>query len=164
MRINGQSSMRIGQMILTGSNRTGVSKHNNALTKKCRDEYIQGVIQPSFTYSKNSARSSISRSVIDTINFGYMGIHKNHGESVNSIKVNGTEYLKKDIPAVNPKWCTQIKAKNNVMDASTMSQGVWERNDFPFEKFFEDDVDESVLNWKPMGQDPDMADSSVLSR
>lgn len=102
-------------MILTGSNRTGVSKHNNALTKKCRDEYIQGVIQPSFTYSKNSARSSISRSVIDTINFGYMGIHKNHGESVNSIKVNGTEYLKKDIPAVNPKWCTQIKAKNNVV-------------------------------------------------
>jgi hypothetical protein len=44
-----------------------------------------------------------------------MGIHKNHGESVNSIKVNGTEYLKKDIPAVNPKWCTQIKAKNNVI-------------------------------------------------
>ena len=115
MRINGQSSMRIGQMILTGSNRTGVFKHNNALTKKCRDEYIQGVIQPSFTYSKNSAGSSISRSVIDTINFGYMGIHKNHGESVNSIKVNGTEYLKKDIPAVNPKWCTQIKAKNNVI-------------------------------------------------
>ena len=115
MRINGQSSMRIGQMILTGSNRTGVSKHNNALTKKCRDEYIQGVIQPSFTYSKNSARSSISRSVIDTINFGYMGIHKNHGESVNSIKVNDTEYLKKDIPAVNPKWCTQIKAINNVI-------------------------------------------------
>jgi len=115
MRINGQSSMRIGQMILTGSNRTGVSKHNNALTKKCRDEYIQGVIQPSFTYSKNSARSSISRSVVDTINFGYMGIHKNHGESVNSIKVNGTEYLKKDIPAVNPKWCTQIMAKNNVV-------------------------------------------------
>lgn len=92
MRINGQSSMRIGQMILTGSNRTGVSKHNNALTKKCRDEYIQGVIQPSFTYSKNSAKSSISRSVIDTINFGYMGIHKNRGESVSSIKVNGTEY------------------------------------------------------------------------
>lgn len=107
--------MKIGQMILSGSNRTGVSKHNNALTKKCRDEYIQGVIQPSFTYSKNSARSSISRSVIDTINFGYMGIHKNHGESVNSIKVNGTEYLKKDIPAVNPKWCTQIKANNNVI-------------------------------------------------
>ena len=55
-------------------------------------------------------------------------------------------------------------AKYHVMDASNISQGVWERNDFPFEKFFEDDVDESVLNWKPMGQDSDMADSSVQSR
>lgn len=54
--------------------------------------------------------------------------------------------------------------KYHVMDASTISKGVWERNDFPFEKFFEDDVDESVLNWKPMGKDPDMADSSVQSR
>ena len=55
-------------------------------------------------------------------------------------------------------------AKYHVMDASTISQGVWERNDFPFEKFFEDDVDESVLNWKPMGQNPDMADSAVQTR
>ena len=62
-------------------------------------------------------------------------------------------------------WKTKFPgAKYHVMDASAISQGVWERNDFPFEKFFEDDVDESVLNWKPMGQDPDMADSSVQSR
>ena len=32
------------------------------------------------------------------------------------------------------------------------------------QRLVEDDVDESVLNWKPMGQDPDMADSSVQSR
>ena len=62
-------------------------------------------------------------------------------------------------------WKTKFPgAKYHVMDASAISQGVWERNDFPFEKFFEDDVDESVLNWKPMGQDPDMDDSSVQSR
>lgn len=62
-------------------------------------------------------------------------------------------------------WKTKFPgAKYHVMDASAISQGVWERNDFPFEKFFEDDVDESVLNWKPMGQDPDMGDSSVQSR
>ena len=115
MRINGQSSMNIAQMRLTDGSRTWVSKHSNILKKGCRDEYIQGIIQPSITYSKNSAGTRISRSVIDRINFGYMGIHKNHGESISSINVNGTEYLKKDIPAVDPQWCTQIKAKNNVV-------------------------------------------------
>ena len=62
-------------------------------------------------------------------------------------------------------WKTKYPgAKYHVLDASKISQGIWERNDFPFEKFFEDDVDKSVLNWKPMGQDPDMADSSVQAR
>ena len=115
MRINELSSMNIVQMPLTGSGRIGVSKHNNTLTKGCRDEYIKGVIQPNLTYSKNGAESRISRSVIDTINYGYKGKHKNHGESVDSIIVNGKEYLKKDIPAVDPQWCTQIKAKNNIV-------------------------------------------------
>ena len=32
-------------------------------------------------------------------------------------------------------------AKYHVMDASAISQGTWERNDFPAERFFEDEVD-----------------------
>jgi hypothetical protein len=56
------------------------------------------------------------------------------------------------------------RAKYHVMDASKISQGTWERNDFPFEKFFEDDIDESVLNWTPTGKDPDMVDSCVQAR
>ncbi len=55
-------------------------------------------------------------------------------------------------------------AKYHVMDASKISQGTWERNGFPFEKFFEDDIDESVLNWTPTGKDPDMVDSCVQAR
>ena len=55
-------------------------------------------------------------------------------------------------------------AKYHVMDASKISQGTWERNDFPFEKFFEDDIDESVLNWTPTGKNPDMVDSCVQAR
>ncbi|SCX96757.1 hypothetical protein [Butyrivibrio sp. INlla14] len=55
-------------------------------------------------------------------------------------------------------------AKYHVMDASKISQGVWERNDFPFEKFFEDNVDESILKWQPSGKDPAMADGSVQRR
>ena len=40
------------------------------------------------------------------------------------------------------------------MDASNIPQGIWERNDFPFEKFFQNDVDESAVNWKPNGANP----------
>ena len=69
MRINGQSSMNIAQMLLTDGSRTWVSKHSNILKKECRDEYIQGIIQPSITYSKNSAGTRISRSVIDRIKY-----------------------------------------------------------------------------------------------
>ncbi len=62
-------------------------------------------------------------------------------------------------------WTSRFPgAKYHVMDASSISQGVWERNDFPFEKFFDDEVDESVLNWQPSGKDPAMADASVQSR
>ena len=36
-------------------------------------------------------------------------------------------------------WKTKFPgAKYHVMDASAISQGVWARNDFPFEKFFEE--------------------------
>ncbi len=55
-------------------------------------------------------------------------------------------------------------AKYHVMDVSKISQGVWERNDFPFEKFFEEGVDESVLNWEPAGNEMNMEDSCVQTR
>ena len=49
-------------------------------------------------------------------------------------------------------------------DASDIPQGVWERNDFPFEKFFRSDLDESAVNWKPNGANPAMDSSGVQSR
>lgn len=52
----------------------------------------------------------------------------------------------------------------HTMDASNIPQGVWERNDFPFEKFFQNDVEESVLNWNPNGANPAMDSSGVQSR
>lgn len=55
-------------------------------------------------------------------------------------------------------------AKYHVMDASGISQGIWERNDFPYERFFDDEVDESVLDWHPSSKEPDMSDASVQSR
>ena len=52
----------------------------------------------------------------------------------------------------------------HVMDASGINEGIWGRNDFPYEKFFEDNVDESVLDWKPNGAEPADDDRSVVAR
>lgn len=52
----------------------------------------------------------------------------------------------------------------HVMEGSKISQGIWERNDFPFERFFSDKVDESILGWKPTGPEPSDFDSKVMSR
>ena len=52
----------------------------------------------------------------------------------------------------------------HVMDGSAISQGTWDRNDFPFERFFSDRVDESTLNWTPSGAEPPAGNSEVQSR
>lgn len=54
--------------------------------------------------------------------------------------------------------------KYHVMDTSKISAAAWERNDYPFEQFFADEVDESVLDWKPSGREPAMLDSGVQAR
>ena len=56
------------------------------------------------------------------------------------------------------------EAYYHTADVSDIPQGVWERNDFPFEKFFRNDLDESAVNWKPNGANPAMDSSGVQSR
>ncbi len=52
----------------------------------------------------------------------------------------------------------------HVMDGSKISQGAWDRNDFPFERFFSDSVGESILNWTPSGAEPSANSPEVQSR
>lgn len=52
----------------------------------------------------------------------------------------------------------------HVMDAYKIPQGIWERMDFPFESFYSDNADESVMNWTPSGPAPSMTDPKVQSR
>ena len=52
----------------------------------------------------------------------------------------------------------------HVMDGTKISQGAWDRNDFPVEKFFQNDTDDSVLNWTPSGAEPSATSSQVQSR
>lgn len=52
----------------------------------------------------------------------------------------------------------------HVMDASNIPQNVWERLDFPHEKFFSNEVDESILDWQPTGAAPQLSDADVQLR
>lgn len=54
--------------------------------------------------------------------------------------------------------------KYHVMDTSKINSLLWRRNDYPFEMFFEDKLDESVLDWRPSSGEPSMLDTGVQSR
>lgn len=51
------------------------------------------------------------------------------------------------------------------VDASKIPSGIWCRTDFPFEKFFDDNVDyDEVVNWKPSGAAPAMNSKECQAR
>lgn len=101
----------------------------------------------------------------------YMNRQSMSAEQNNSVGFNGILSAKATEKAAKTEWNFKDMwqsrfpgAYYHTMDASNIPQGVWERNDFPFEKFFQNDVDESVLNWNPNGGNPAMDSSGVQSR
>ncbi len=54
--------------------------------------------------------------------------------------------------------------KYHVMDTSKIDATAWERNDYPFERFFEDEVDMSVLDWRATSKEPSMLDRTVQAK
>lgn len=52
----------------------------------------------------------------------------------------------------------------HIMDASSISLEFWTHNDFPYEKFLTNNVDESVLSWKPTRNNPSQLNSEVQSK
>lgn len=54
--------------------------------------------------------------------------------------------------------------KYHVMDTSKINSSLWQRNDYPFEMFFKDDLDEAALDWKPTSREPSMLDAGVQAR
>lgn len=54
--------------------------------------------------------------------------------------------------------------KYHVLDTSKINSSLWQRNDYPFEMFFEDELDESILDWKPTSREPSMLDTGVQAR
>ncbi|MBR3050057.1 MAG: hypothetical protein IKG61_01225, partial [Selenomonadaceae bacterium] len=52
----------------------------------------------------------------------------------------------------------------HVMNATGISQEIWSHNDFPYQKFLANDVDESILTWKPSRNNPSQLNSDVQSK
>ncbi len=52
----------------------------------------------------------------------------------------------------------------NVMDTSKIDDGLWGRNDYPWDAYFVEPADMSVLEWTPSGPQPSMQDSKVQSK
>lgn len=52
----------------------------------------------------------------------------------------------------------------HVMDASSIRRDVWTHNDFPYEKFLTDNVDETILNWNPTRSNPSQLNPEVQNK
>ena len=92
-------------------------------------------------------------------------------EQNNNVGFNGILSTKATEKAAKTEWSFKDMwqsrfpgAYYHTMDGSRISQGAWDRNDFPFERFFSNNVDESILNWTPSGVEPAASSSEVQSR
>ena len=120
----------------------GEVKMDLGVTGKWGENYLSG------QYRKNAAAGTNGG-----VGFAELAAAKAAGQS----EVSGMSF--KDM------WQARFPgAYYHTADASNIPQGVWERNDFPFEKFFCNDLDESAMNWKPNGANPAMDSSGVQSR
>ena len=52
----------------------------------------------------------------------------------------------------------------NVMDTSKINHALWGRNDYPWDAYFTEPADESVLSWRPTGPEPDMQSPQVHNK
>ncbi|MCM1113514.1 MAG: hypothetical protein NC399_09705 [Muribaculum sp.] len=104
--------------------------------------------------------------------YQYAGKAQKTGESVSFASLAATKAAGKvtkqdNISEMSLKdmWQTRFPgAYYHTMDAFKIPQGEWERNDFPFENFFQNNTDVSVVNWNASGVNPAMDSSEVQSR
>lgn len=125
-------------------------------TSKIGEYYLQALAGKNAA-AKNMTAKNTAATGNRGVNFGDIISTKSaqgvsEQDNVNLIK------FKNQLQAIFPG------AYYHVMDASKIPQGTWQRMDFPFEKFFANKVDESVLNWTPKGAAPAMTDPKVQSR
>ena len=74
---------------------------------------------------------------------------------------------KSDVSGMSFKDMWQARypgAYYNVMDTSKIDGSLWGRNDYPWDKYFSNNADASVLDWKPSGAEPAMLDPKVQAK
>ena len=74
---------------------------------------------------------------------------------------------KSDVSGMSFKDMWQARfpgAYYNVMDTSKIDGSLWGRNDYPWDKYFSNHADDSVLDWKPSGAEPAMLDPKVQAK
>ena len=96
----------------------------------------------------------------------YQNTLKNSKSTDGSV-VNFKEKLSgaKEVTSFKDMWKSKFPgAYYNVMDTSKIDGSLWGRNDYPWEKYFTDNADKALLNWKPSGAEPAMSDPKVQAR
>ncbi len=102
------------QLFLNNFSKLQNRKKLNVNQNLIQDKYIHSDTSLMKTYGKNQFnKTRCSDADLDMINFNYISIFKQKGEKVDTIAVGNNEYLKKDLPSVNPNRCNEIKASNN---------------------------------------------------
>ncbi len=87
------------------------------------------------------------------VGFGELAMAKTAGQ----LNVSGMSF--KDM------WQARFPgAFYSVMDTSRIDGALWGRNDYPWDKYFSNNADDSVLDWKPSGAEPPMLDSKVQAK
>lgn len=101
----------------------------------------------------------------------YMSQQSKVTEQNNSVGFNGilstkaAEKTAKTECSFKDMWQSRFPgAYYNVMDTAKIDNSLWGRNDYPWEKYFTNNADESVLDWKPSGAEPKMSDPKVQAR
>lgn len=90
------------------------NKRSGASGKVLQDMYVKGASASSTTglYSKPSNKNYISQSLLIFMNSNYSNVSLYD----NKYKCDGIEFTKEQIPPVNMKELSEVKAKNNVVD------------------------------------------------
>ena len=99
-------------------------------------------------YRKNAASGTSGG-----VSFAELAAAKS-ADKTEGVNVSFEEMLKSKYPG----------AYYNVMDTSKIDGGLWGRNDYPWDAYFSEPADESVLGWTPSGAEPSMQDSKVQSK
>ncbi len=94
---------------------------------------------------------------------------ENKTDFISAIKNKSEVYSANEVKSTDSGFEDELKAKYpgayfNVMDTSRIDHGLWGRNDYPWDAYFSEPANSSVLNWTPTGAEPSMQDSSVVSK